>query len=190
MQTATTMKRFVFNHTGAMAVAFSILIGGAIGITALTLTSDDPASGTVESERTMPKAYVHIGQGEGLIDPGNTRVAAKPPIKAFVWDGQGEGLIDGSNLRVEAAASSRSFVSDGQVAGLIDGADRATVLAYLGLGQGEGLVGPGGSTDRNLIEPQTNLKAYPSVGQGEGLVDPTNRRAAPDVLKTYSSPDD
>jgi hypothetical protein len=51
-------------------------------------------------------------------------------------------------------------------------------------------VGPGGSIDRNLIEPQTKLKAYPAVGQGEGLVDPTNRRAEPDVLKTYSSPDE
>lgn len=160
MQTATTMKRFVFNHTGATAVALSILIGGAIGITALTINSDVPASTTIESVRTMPRAFVSDGQGEGLIDPGNTRVAAKAPLKAFVWDEQGEGLIDGSNTRMVATAPVDAFVWDGQVTGLIDGADRAPVKAYLGL------------------------------GQGEGLVDPANRTINQNLPKTYSSPED
>lgn len=169
MQATTTMKRFVGNRAGGMAVALSIVIGGVIGVTALAIGDEASNELAVESARVMPKAYTSAGQGDGLVDAANLRVAADAPLKAFTSLGQGEGHIDGTN---------------GSIA-------RTSVQAYLGLGQGEGLVGPGGSIDRSLIEPRsTPLKAFTSSGQGEDLVDPANRTFEGNVLKAYTSPKD
>lgn len=167
MQATSTMKRFAGNRAGAMAVALSIAIGGVIGVTAFAIGNDASQEFPVESARVMPNAYTSAGQGEGLVDAANLRVAADAPHKAFTSLGQGEGLIDGTN---------GSLV-------------RTTVKAYLGHGQGEGLVGPGGSLDRSLIESSSApLKAFTSPGQGEGLIDPANRTIETNGLKAYTSP--
>lgn len=169
MQTATTMKRFVFTRAGGLAAALIIVTGGVIGVTALAIGDEASNESAVESARVMPNAYTSAGQGEGLVDAANMRVATDAPLKAFTSVGQGEGFIDGTN---------------GPVA-------RTTVQAYLGHRQGEGLVGPGGSMDSSLIEPpSTPLKAFSSPGQGEGLVDPTNRPVTQNLPWTYSSPQD
>lgn len=49
MQATITMKQFVLSHATRMAVALSVLIGGAIGITALAISNDVANERTVES---------------------------------------------------------------------------------------------------------------------------------------------
>ena len=60
---------------------------------------------------------------------------------------------------------------------------------YTSIGQGEGLVGPGGATDRSLLEPRsTRVTVLSSPHQGEGLVDPSNHTSKENLLRAWSSP--
>jgi len=101
---------------------------------------------------------------------------------------QGEGLVDAVN-RYAVQPQLQAYLGIGQGDGLVD---RGTVIdfqvmrrspatASIGLGQGEGFVGPGATVDARILNASP-LKAFPGIYQGEGLADVFNRTASKQIL--------
>lgn len=148
---ATPIKQLVVSRGRGIAIALGALIAGTIIVIILSVDGSSSVSRTDASVRALPEAYGSIGQGEGLVDAANTRISAVAPLKAYVSPFQGEGLVDTTN---RPAAGS-------------------VIQSHLGYGQGEGLVGPGGSADRSMLNPtRSTVKVYPTAGHGDGLIGP------------------
>jgi hypothetical protein len=108
---------------------------------------------------------------------------------AFAGAGlQGEGLVDAA-MNAPRHSPLLAYLGLGQGEGFVEtGAIfdfnvmlHSPAVAYLGLGQGEGFIGPGSIVDARVLQTSP-LNAYLGSQQGEGLVDASNLPARKPLL--------
>jgi hypothetical protein len=123
------------------------------------------------------------GHARLAVSQANTTLAQNREIVLATIGRQGDGLVDAAN-RGTVQSKLQAYVGFGQGEGLIDQSlrvdfdiiQRSLIKAHLGYGQGEGFVGPGASDVSKLLL-RSVVKAYPGTSQGEGLIDASNRPA-------------
>lgn len=166
---ATTIKQTAARHIGIVAIAATIAVTGALAVSQAG-ASTPPArelafavtgiqgEGRVDATNNVAGhspllAYLGLGQGEGLVDPGSVfdfRVMLRSSAVASLGLGQGEGFIGPGaviDARLLQTSPLKAYLGSQQGEGLVDASNRPApkpLLAYTGVHQGEGLIGPGG----------------------------------------------